>query len=144
MTRIFLDEYPMPPDPPVGLGILQLVSAPESEVQNLVERLRHKAEHEIHDSEMSKRVIELVEELLLRRFTQFDREEVRKLFQLQDIRKSKVWQEAHETGIEKGRAETVLGLVRNFLVKGMSIKEIAELLNLSLKEVRKFAKNGAK
>jgi predicted transposase/invertase (TIGR01784 family) len=80
VTRIYLDEYPMPSDPPLGLGILRLVTAPENEVKAIVGRLRHKAEHGIPDSELARKVIELMEELLLRRFTELDREEVRKMF----------------------------------------------------------------
>ena len=34
--RIYLDEYAMPADPPLGLGILQLASAPEAAVKDLV------------------------------------------------------------------------------------------------------------
>src|SRR5258708_4411917 len=53
VQRIYLDEHPMPADPPLGLGILQLVSAPVSQAKDLVMRLLHKAEHEFADSEIA-------------------------------------------------------------------------------------------
>ena len=144
VTRIYLDEYPMPADPPVGIGILQLVSAPEQDVKALISRLVHKAEHQIADRELGKKVIELAEELLLRRFTELGREEIRKMFQLHDIRKSKVWQEAHETGFEKGEAKANEKLIRKLLGKGVSAKEIADLLEAPLKDVRRIAKETPK
>jgi predicted transposase/invertase (TIGR01784 family) len=59
LTRVYLDEFKMPADPPLGLGILQLVSAPESDVKNLVGRLMQKAAREVVDSESGRKVIEL-------------------------------------------------------------------------------------
>ena len=101
VQRIYLDEYPLPADLPFGLGILQLTSAPEADLKDLVARLVAKAEREKADSESAQTVIQLVEEILMRRFTQNDREEIRKMFQLHDLRKSKVWQEARQEGAKK-------------------------------------------
>lgn len=148
VKRIYLDEYAMPADPTVGLGILELVSAPENDIKRLVGHLVDRARQTIADSEMSRTVIELTEELLLRRFTELDREEIRKMFGLQDIRKSKVWKEAHEEGREEGREEgehlAIAKQIRKWLSKGRTEKDIAELLELSVREVRRLAKNGAK
>ena len=85
-------------------------------------------------------MIELVEELLLRRFTELGREEVRKMFHLQDIRKSKVWQEAHEEGKTLAQND----MVQKCLAKRMSVREIADLMGIPQKEVRRLAKEGDK
>ncbi|MBI2804697.1 MAG: Rpn family recombination-promoting nuclease/putative transposase [Planctomycetes bacterium] len=148
LTRIYLDEFEMPADPPLGLGILQLVSAPESAVKNLVGRLIQKVERDFTDSDSAKKVIELVEELLLRRFTELGREEIRKMFQLHDLRKSKVWQEAHEEEHQEGRQEgetrTKTELVRKWLARGRSVQQIAELLEIPLKDARRLVRDAAK
>jgi predicted transposase/invertase (TIGR01784 family) len=93
-------------------------------------------------------IIELVEAILLRRFTQHDREEIRKMFQLHDLRESKVWQEAHQTGIEKGREEGRSGtqreLARRWLARGMSAKEVAKLLDVPVGTVRLWGKAASK
>jgi predicted transposase/invertase (TIGR01784 family) len=160
VVRIYLDELTAPADPPFGLGLLQLVSAPEAEVKGLVRRLVHKAEKGIADSDLRGNVIELLESLLLRRFAQLNREEIRAMFQLHDLKESKVWQEAHQTGVvegreeglvegremgkeegrEEGRGEERRAIVQRCLAKGMTIKEIASLMDLPLKEVRRLAK----
>jgi predicted transposase/invertase (TIGR01784 family) len=156
VTRIYLDEYPMPAAPSLGLGVLQLVNVPTERVQAHVDHLVHEAQRREGDSEKRRRVVELVEELLLRRFAELDREEVRKMFQLHDLRRSKVWQEAHQEGIEKGREEGIekgreegmllekRNTVRRCLAKGMTVREIADLIGVDVKEVRRLARNARK
>ena len=156
VRRFYLDELALPADPPLGLGILQLVTAPVEKAKVLVARLVHKAKHEIADPEMGVKVLQLVEELLMRRFPNFDREEIRAMFDLEDLRKTRVWQEAHEEGREEGREEgheegveegqllAKQELVLKWLAKGMTAKEIAELLEMSPQEVRRLAKSTAK
>jgi predicted transposase/invertase (TIGR01784 family) len=152
VRRIYLDEHPMPADPPVGLGLLQLVTAPVEQARELVRRLVARAGHDIADSVRKARVIELLEELLLRRFAQLTREEIRTMFELTDIRKTRVWQEAVEEGMAlgeakgeaKGKAEGMLLVqqewVRKWLAKGMTAKEIAALLDITVQQVRRLAK----
>jgi predicted transposase YdaD len=65
--------------------------------------LRRAAENP--DAEQRARTVELVEELLVRRFAQLSREEIRAMFELEALRKTRVWQEAEEEGREKGREE---------------------------------------
>jgi predicted transposase YdaD len=160
VRRVYLDEYPMPADPPLGLGIVQLVSAPEDQAPALVARLLHKAEHELADSEHGARVVELVEDLLVRRFPKLNREEIRAMFDLEDLRKTRVWQEAQEEGLEKGLKQGLeqvreqgleqgqllakKDLVRKWLAKGKGIKEIADLLEIPVPEARRLARDAAK
>ncbi len=88
-----------------------------------------------------------------------DRVEIRRIFKLHDIRKTRVWQEAHEEGIEqgiekgieqgiekgieqgieKGRALEKRQLVQRLQANGQTLKEIAQLLEISLTEVRRMA-----
>ena len=70
------------------------------------------------------------------------------MFQLTDIRKTRVWQEAREEGFmegfakgfEKGNALAELEIVPKCLANGMAVKEIAKLLDLSIAQVRRLAK----
>jgi predicted transposase/invertase (TIGR01784 family) len=145
--RIYLDELPPVADPPVGLGILQLVSAPVAEAKSLVTRLLQKARRDLASSGLAAQVVQLVEELLLRRFSMLTREEVRAMFGLEDLRKTRVWQEAHEEGREEGlsqgreqgQALTKKAIIGKMLAKGMTVKQIAALLDMSAQEVRRLA-----
>ena len=72
------------------------------------------------------------------------------MFQLEDLRKTRVWQEAEEEGRLKGHTEGHAEgreqereeLVRKCVAKGMPVKDIAELLDTSVHEVRRLSKNG--
>jgi predicted transposase YdaD len=83
---------------------------------------------------------ELVVGLLLCKLSQLDRQEFQKMFKLADIRKSRVWREAHEDGIEKGALLKQQEIVRCLVSKGKKPKEIAELLEIPIAEVRRLAK----
>jgi predicted transposase/invertase (TIGR01784 family) len=160
VVRIYLDDHLTPRDPPFGLGILQMVTAAKNDLQRLVKELFNKANDPATDSGTAKIAIELTEELLVRRFATMKREEIRKMFQLTDIRKTAVWQEAKEEGltegmdigmvkgiekgIEKGAVLTNQRLIRNWLAKGKSIQEIADLLDVSVKEAKRLVKSVAK
>ena len=121
-------------DPPSGFGLLQLVSAPKGKTAQLVERLGRKAFAEYGNSELAANVIELAEEWLIRKFSELNREELRKMFHLEDLRKTRVWQEAHE----EGKGDIKKELAEKWLDKGMSPKQIAELLEVSQAEVRRW------
>ena len=146
VRRIYLDEMTTSGAAAPGLTLLQLVTAPKHEAPELVQQLVRRAQRE-SDSERTKVIVELVEELLLRRFTQMNREEVRRMFQLHDLRKSRVWQEAHKEGktegkVEgkaEGRTEAQQALVHRLVAKGKPLKEIAELLDMPMSQVRRLA-----
>jgi predicted transposase/invertase (TIGR01784 family) len=137
VARIYLDEYPTPADPPVGLGILQLVSADKSKVKELTRQLLDRQKDRIRGRARRRKVVELVEELLVRRFDTLTREEIIAMFHLADIRNTRVWQEAEEEGRILEKKE----LVDKWLAKGMSAKKIAELLEIPVRDVRRLAKD---
>ena len=82
------------------------------------------------------------------------------MFQLHDLRESKVWQEAHQEGIEEGiqkgieegiqkgidEGKTIAKeeMVQKCVAKGMSVKQIAELMEIPVAEVRRLAKGHAR
>jgi predicted transposase/invertase (TIGR01784 family) len=160
VQRIYLDEIRTLAEPTIGLGLLQMVSIPIDEIKEFTSRFLSKAKREIADSEMQGKVLELAAELLIRRFKRLSREEIRAMFQLEDLRKTRFWQEAHEEGVDeglgkglerglekglkKGRQEGQLAarkdIVKKCKARGMSAKAIAELMGVSIREVRRLEK----
>lgn len=144
--RIHLDEMVVPADPPLGLGIVRLIGAPEDETWQLAGPLMRKAKTEIPDPDLSDNVIQLIMQVLCRRFTQMNREEIFNMLKLDDIRKSVAWQEAlaegREVGVEEGitRGKLMIKqeLAKKMLAEGNSLKEIAEFLSVSVPEARKW------
>jgi hypothetical protein len=86
-----------------------------------------------------KLILQLTEEVLIRRFHDLSREEIRRMFKLHDIRKTRVWLEAQEEGIEIGTDRTNQKHIKRLKTEGKSLKEIADLLAIPLSEVRRLA-----
>jgi predicted transposase/invertase (TIGR01784 family) len=126
-------------NPPVGLGLLQLLVASETEAQRLAPHLVRKANADFKDSDLQAKVVELVERLLMNRFPGLGVEEVRMKFKLHDIRKSKAWQELRAEGRDEGKTETKKELIQKWMARDMTEKQIAELLDISVEEVRRLA-----
>jgi predicted transposase/invertase (TIGR01784 family) len=130
------------------MSVLRLLFASEEEAIQLAPRIVQKSKTEFADSELQAKVVELVERLLMTRFAGYDVEGIRMKFKLHDIRKSKAWQQLREEGVKEGREEgktrTKRELVQKWTAKGMTDKEIAELLDVSVAEVRKLANGHAR
>jgi predicted transposase/invertase (TIGR01784 family) len=157
VRRIYLKELTTPGGAPPGLAILQLVTAPQNETPELVSRLLRRVRQE-PDCERADVIVNLMEEVLLRRFHDLDRVEIRRMFKLHDIRKTRVWQEAYEEGvekgiekgieegiekgieegIEKGRSLEKQQTVERLQANGQTPREIAQLLGISLAEIRRL------
>jgi predicted transposase/invertase (TIGR01784 family) len=156
VTRVYLDEMSGPENATLGIGILKLVCEDKATLQSTVKRMVHQIRREIPDENQSRNIKDLIEELLIRRFSDYDREEIRKMFHLADIRKTAVWREAEEGGIEKGLEKGLKKgreegatlakqeMARKCLAKGMPINEVATLVDLPIKEVRRIAKEQKK
>src|SRR6185369_1770049 len=90
--------------------------------------------------------------MLIRKFPNMGREEIRKMFKLADIRKTRVWQEALVEGEARGEAkgkaegkaegktETRREIVARLLTKEMTHAQIADLVGITVQEVRRLAK----
>jgi predicted transposase/invertase (TIGR01784 family) len=137
VRRIYLDELALSEESSPGLGILKLISVPVDEVRDFAHKL-------IGNASVGQKLVELVEELLIRRFAELTREEIRTMFKLTDIRKTRVWKEAHEEGKEEGkeegRIEVRKATIAQAIAEGMSQREIARLLKISVEEVRRLAR----
>jgi predicted transposase/invertase (TIGR01784 family) len=140
VRRIYLEDLRAVDDPPVGLGVLQLLLATVRQAEHLAPRIVRKAKRETSDGDLQRKVVELVERMLLLRFPEFDREAMRMKFKLHDIRESKVWKEAHEAGKE----ENIKEVIEKLRAKGMAEKQISELLEISISEIRRLANGSAR
>ena len=58
------------------------------------------------------------------------------MLSLSELRQTRVYQEAREEGREEGKLETKLKIVPKLQQRGLSLEEIAELLELDLALIR--------
>ena len=93
---------------------------------------------EIQDEALRADLVQLIETVILYKLPRLTREEIQVMLQVDDIRKTRVYQEAKEEGVEEER----LRLIPKMAARKMSAADIAELLELDLDLVRKtMAKN---
>jgi len=137
--RIYLEEMVVPADPPLGLGIVRLINAPEDETWQLAGPLMRKAKSEIPDPDLYDNVIQLIMQIMCRRFTHMNREEISVMLKLDDIRKSVAWQEALQEGEVRGEVRANQKLAKKLVSSGKSLKEVAELLEVPVATVRKWS-----
>ncbi len=109
--------------------------------KNLVARTRQ----EIADAQVQQKFIELIETIFVYKFPNLSREAIEAMFELSDLKQTKVYQEALEEGREEGREEgklqTQLELVPKLLSQGLGIEAIAQLLELEIERVRQVARH---
>jgi predicted transposase YdaD len=75
VRRFYLDELKIPGGSPPGLALLQLASTVEKDLSHLVAQLLRKAWQEA-DCERANLIVELTEEVLIRRYHELEREEI--------------------------------------------------------------------
>lgn len=80
-------------------------------------------------------LLQLIETIIIYKFTQKSREEIQAMLGLGDIRQTRVYQEALEEGEIRGKLKTVPKL----LAASLTINQIAEALDLSEEDVRQAA-----
>ncbi len=137
LSALEANELAVPGESPPGLAILRLAMSPRTVTAELVSRLLRDAREDT-DCERAAVIVNLLEEVLIRRYHELDREEIRRMFKLHDIRKTRVWQEAVEEGREEGRAFERRQLVKRLRANGQSMKAIAELMGISVTAVRRL------
>ena len=105
LQRIYLDELTIDEaESSLELGVLKLIGvkldiAPE-QARKLVARTT-----EVTDAARQRKILELVETVLIYKFPERSRQEIEQMLGLNELKQTRVYQEALEEGIEQGRLE---------------------------------------
>lgn len=138
--RIYLDELPAEvADRSLGLGVLQLIGLKEDLAPQRAKQLIERARQELTDAEQARKILELVETVLIYKFPDLSRQEIEQMLGLSELKQTRVYQEAVEEGREEGREEGKLIAVPLLLEAGMTVEQIAERLGVDLQAVRQVA-----
>lgn len=103
-------------------------------------QLLNKARQEIADEAIRQQVIELIETIVLYKFPQLTPQEIEAMFGLDELKKTRYFQEvtkeAQQKGQQEGRQEGKLEAVPKLLQFGLTVEQLAEALGLSVEQVR--------
>jgi predicted transposase/invertase (TIGR01784 family) len=122
VRRFYLDEMPELANAPLGLSILYLIGQAENEAPAAASELIARAKTEIGDAALRADLIQLIETVILYKLPRLSREEIQTMLKVDDIRQIRVYQE----GVEEGIAVAIVKMA----TKGMSVAEIAAILEL--------------
>ncbi|MBD2421483.1 DUF2887 domain-containing protein [Anabaena cylindrica FACHB-243] len=126
---VYLDEI-TDTSSSIGLGIIQLVVAPEDEAVQTARSLVNLVQQA--DAANGRYLLELVEIMLIYKFSTYSRQELETMFGLTEWRQTRFYQEVQEETELKTKLETIPRLLK----MGLSVEQIAEALELNIEVVR--------
>jgi len=107
VIRIYLDDIEYQAERFWGLNIFRLIDVPTEEAKQLTKRLIKEGEEKLSDALLRRELFEMVETILIYKFPQLTRKEVETMFDLIDIKETKIYQEAFEEGKLEGKLEGI-------------------------------------
>lgn len=150
LNIIYLDELNLTSTDYIGVEIVKLIVASEEKAKTIVENLFNLAQTNIESNTKQRDIIELVEKILVYKFTNYSLEELDKMFTLTDFKKTRFYQDTFSQGKAEGKIEgkkegkiegEIEGKIKtipNLVRLGLTPEQIAEVLNLSLDLVNQF------
>ena len=138
IKRIYLDE--LPPGS-IGMGLIELIVSQEAQAPELVKTLIARTKTEVENDREKQGIIELLETVLLSKFSQLSRQEIEAMFLVSDIKQTRVYQEAKQEGRQEGRqnGEMIL-LIRQLSKKFGKLKDIyiENINSLNIEQLEKL------
>jgi len=143
IKRIYLDE--LPPGS-IGMGLIELIVSKEAQAPELVKTLIARTKTEVENDREKQGIIELLETVLLSKFSQLSRQEIEAMFLVSDIKQTRVYQEAKQEGRQEGREEgrqngEMILLIRQLSKKFGKLKDIyiENINSLKIEQLEKLA-----
>jgi predicted transposase/invertase (TIGR01784 family) len=130
IKRIYLDEIA---SGSIGMGLIELIVSKENQSQELVKNLMTRTKTEVSNDSERQGIIELLESVLMSKFSQLSRQEIEAMFLVSDIKQTRVYQEAKEEG-EKNLMLRILskrfGKLNDSYIESINSLRIAQLEDL--------------
>jgi predicted transposase/invertase (TIGR01784 family) len=138
IKRIYLDE--LPPGS-IGMGLIELIVSKEVQAPELVKTLLDRTKTEVENDREKQGIIELLETVLLSKFSQLSRQEIEAMFLVSDIKQTRVYQEAKQEGIQEGRQDgEMILLIRQLSKRFGKLKDIyiENINSLNIEQLEKL------
>ena len=130
---VYLDEL-TDTSSSIGLGIIKLVVAPENEAIQQAKTLINLVEKA--DAAKSRNLLELVERMLVYKFSSYSRQELEAMFGLTEWQQTRFYQEIEEETKLKTELETKLKTIPRLLSEGLTVEQIARIFELDIEVVK--------
>ncbi|ACK73870.1 conserved hypothetical protein (plasmid) [Gloeothece citriformis PCC 7424] len=141
VRRIYLDELGELAQESLGVGVIKLVVESEEESVPKAKSLIEQTKNQLPDEQIQKNLIDLIESIIVYKFPLKSREEIEAMFNLSDLKQTKVYQEALAEGEGIGRQQEGFNLVLRLLnrrigqisptlteqIRGLSVEQLENL-----------------
>lgn len=137
LTRIYLDELGEEAKDSLGIGMMNLVVESNEKAVPQAKKLIEKAQNQLSDEGTKREFIDLIESIIVYKFPKKSREEIEAMFELADLKQTKVYQEALGEGEQKEAVKLVLRLLNRRLgevpqsltepITGLSVDRLEDL-----------------
>jgi predicted transposase/invertase (TIGR01784 family) len=134
VSRFYLDE--LDTNDSVGLAILKLIIAPKKRAIEQGRRLIQQVKQEFPQANQQPELLQLIETILVYKLPKVSRQEIEAMFSLNDLKQTRVYQEAKEEGIEEGKIAAKLESIPRLVALGLNLEQIAQALDLEIEQVR--------
>ena len=143
VQRFYLNEIGEAAEQSLGVGIMQLIVLSKKNTGETARQLIAKAKQELPDASLQRKVIELIETIVVYKFPNSSREEIEAMLALSELKKTRVYQEAKEEGRQEGRQEGKLDgkleMVPWLMELGLSVEQISQRLGLDAETIKQAA-----
>ena len=139
VSIIYLDELGEEAKNSLGIGMINLVVESEEKSVPQAKKLIEKAQNQLRDEGIKRQLIDLIESIIVYKFPQKSRVEIEAMFELADLKKTKVYQEALGEGEQKGEVKLVLMLL-NTRFQDLSPALTEQIQGLSTEQLENLAK----
>ena len=142
VQRIYLDELGAAAENSLQLAIVQLIIEGEDTAVDRGRNLILQARQELADAATRTKIVELIETILLYKFTQLTREELAQMLGIDDeFKKTRMYQsikqEGLKEGLQEGKQQGKFEAVPRLLKLGLSLEQVAQALDLTVEQVQK-------
>ncbi len=137
LTRIYLDELGEAADNSLGVGMIQLVVQSEQKAVPQAKELIEKTKTQVTDQKIQEQLIDLIQKIIVYKLPQKSREEIEAMFELSDLKQTKVYQEALSEGRQQEGANLVLLILNSRFpelpssiteqIRGLSVEQLENL-----------------
>jgi predicted transposase/invertase (TIGR01784 family) len=141
IVQIYLDEISTES---IGMGLIRLIIIQENQAPELAEQIKQRTKVEIPDPIVRQKIIELLETILISKFSNLTREEIQTMFLLDDIKQSRFYQDVREDVreevTEEVREEAREEGAKALLIRMLS-KRIGKLSDICIEYINNLALN---
>jgi predicted transposase/invertase (TIGR01784 family) len=144
LQRVYLDEMPEDfENRSPEVGAIQLIGTTAAATPARARDLIAKVRTSVPDATARQAILELIHTIVIYKFPELSREEIESMLGLNELKQTRVYQEALEEGRQEGRQEGKLAAVPHMLALGATVEQVAEALGLNVEEVKQIAQQQA-